>query len=106
MSVTTGLRIPQKRWPVALAVAGAAAVTAVSAAGTEHGWGLGRSPVSAAAWCGAAVLLVALAVAIARSGRHAGWFHPLSLPFAVVAVMSLAAPLWVAATHEPAGLLY
>ena len=34
------------------------------------------------------------------------WFHPLSLPLAVVAVMSFAAPVWAQTTHESAGLLY
>jgi hypothetical protein len=39
-------------------------------------------------------------------GYHAGWFHPLSLPLALIAVMSLAAPCWVYFTHESVGLIY
>jgi hypothetical protein len=59
-----------------------------------------------ATWVAALVLVVAALVALAYKGRHAGWFHPLSLPFATLAVMSLGAPLWVYFTHESVGLLY
>ncbi len=90
------------RWPVGFAAAVAAADVAITVTGTMHDWDL-DSPVSVAAWCAAAALAVALIVAVTRRGR---WFHPLSLPLAAIAVMSLAAPLWVQATHEPAGLLY
>jgi hypothetical protein len=31
-------------------------------------------------WVAALVLVVAAFVALAHKGRHAGWFHPLSLP--------------------------
>jgi hypothetical protein len=106
MRAMMGLRRLQKRWTVALGASGAGAVAAVAVAGTMHGWDLADSPTSAAAWCTAPVLAVALAVALRRKGRHEGWFHPLSLPLAAVAIMSLAAPLWVQATHERAGLLY
>jgi hypothetical protein len=59
-----------------------------------------------ATWVAALVLVVTALVAFARKGRHAGWFHPLSLPFATLAVMSLGAVLWVHFTHEAIGLLY
>jgi len=59
-----------------------------------------------ATWVAALVLVVTALVAFARKGRHAGWFHPLSRPFATLAVMSLGAVLWVCFTHEAIGLLY
>lgn len=59
-----------------------------------------------AAWTAAVALVVAALVALAFKGRHAGWFHPLSLPFAAVTVMALGAPLWVSFTHQATGLLY
>jgi hypothetical protein len=59
-----------------------------------------------ATWVAALVLVVAALVALAHKGRHAGWFHPLSLSFATLTVMSLGAPLWVYFTHESIGLLY
>jgi hypothetical protein len=61
---------------------------------------------SVAVWGGAVAVAVAAVAATILKGRHAGWFHPLSLPLVAVAVMSLGAPLWVYATHEPAGLLF
>ena len=91
-----------RRWPIALAVAAAVADVTVSAAGTTHGWGLSGSPDAVAAWC-AAALAVPLIVAVTFRRQ---WFHPLSLPLVAVAVMSLAAPVWVQTTHQPAGLLY
>jgi hypothetical protein len=59
-----------------------------------------------ATWVAALVLVVAALVALAHKGRHAGWFHPLSLPFATLAIMSLGAILWVYFTHQTVGLLY
>ena len=94
--------VAQRRWPIALAAAVAVADVAVTTAGTVHGWGLSGSPVDVEAWC-AAVFAVVLIVLV--TGRRR-WFHPLSLPLAAVAFISLAAPLWVQVTHEPVGLLY
>jgi hypothetical protein len=59
-----------------------------------------------ATWVAALALVVTALVAFARKGRHAGWFHPLSLPFATLAVMSLGAALRVHSTYEAIGLLY
>lgn len=43
---------------------------------------------------GSAMALTSAAVAaFAGKGRQAGWLHPLALPFAVIAVMALGAPL-------------
>jgi hypothetical protein len=91
-----------RRGPIGLAAAVAGADVAVTATGTARGWGLG-GPVGVAAWCAAVALAVALIAAVTCRGQ---WLHPLSLPLAAVTVMSLGAPLWVQATHEPAGLLY
>jgi hypothetical protein len=92
---------PGHRWPIALAATIAVADAAVTGAGTEYGWGLSGSPAADEVWC-AAALAVALIVAVTRRR----WFHPLSLPLALVAVMCLAAPLWVQATRQSTGLLY
>jgi hypothetical protein len=92
----------QRRWPIALAAAAAVTDLAVTAAGTTHSWGLSGSPATVEAWCAATLAVVLIVAATCRQP----WFHPLSLPLAVVAVMSLAAPLWVWVTHEPANLLY
>jgi hypothetical protein len=105
MSVTMASRRPQKRRAAALAITAAAADLAATAAAAAHDWSLNVSPQALAVWAAAAVLAVALVVAVTRTGHHAGWFHPLSLPLAVIAVMSLGAPLWVYFTREPAGLL-
>ena len=59
-----------------------------------------------ATWVAALDLVVTALVAFAHKGRHARWLHPLSLPFATLAVMSLGAVLWVHFTHEAIGLLY
>ena len=91
-----------RRYPVALAAATAVTEAAVTTTGAVHGWGMSGSPLAVEAWC-AGTLVVALIVAV-TCGRR--WFHPLSLPLAVVAVMSLGPPLWVQVTHESAGLLY
>jgi hypothetical protein len=58
------------------------------------------------AWAFALALAAAAVTAFVFRGRHGGWFHPLSLPLAALAVMLLGAPLWVQATGRPAGLLY
>jgi hypothetical protein len=91
-----------RRWPIVVAVVVAVADVATAAGGVRYDWGLSGSPVAIAAWC-AAALAVTLIVAVAFRRR---WFHPLSVPLVVVAVMSLAAPLWVQVTHDPAGPLY
>jgi hypothetical protein len=73
-------------------------------------WTPGRvranSAGSLGSWVAALALIIAVLGILARKGRHAGWFHPLSLPLATIAVMSLGAPLWVYFTHQPVGLLY
>jgi hypothetical protein len=90
-----------------LAGLGLGIVAATTGAGV---WAVGNVRASSvgalSTWVGALVLVVAVLVELARKGRHAGWFHPLSLPFAALAIMSLGAPLWVYFTHEPVGLLY
>jgi hypothetical protein len=62
------------------------------------------TPVLLTAW--AAVLAAVTAAAAMLPRRDAGWFHPLALPFAALAIMSFAAPLWVYLTRMPAGGLY
>ena len=83
---------------------------AVVVAGVTCTWALsGPLLVSAgalAAWVAALVLVVAVLVLLAHRGRHSAWFHPLSIPFATIAIMSLGAPLWVFFTHQAVGLLY
>lgn len=59
-----------------------------------------------ASWAAALALVVTALIAFAYKGRDAGWLHPLSLPFALIAIISLGAPLWVYFTHQPVGLLY
>jgi hypothetical protein len=61
---------------------------------------------SLAAWALAGALVVSLLTAAACRASRARWFHPLALPLAVIAVMSLGAPAWVLVTHRPAGLLF
>lgn len=104
-----------RKWGVAgLAVVCSAISLVVAATGAVYIGvlnGLHTNSVGTLAiWVAAVVLLVVAFVALARKGRHAGWFHPLSLslslPFATLAVMSLGAALWVYFTHETVGLLY
>jgi O-antigen polysaccharide polymerase Wzy len=100
-----------RKWGVAgLAVVGAGISLVVAAAGAVYIEALNdlhtNSVGTLATWVAALVLVVAAFVALAHKGRHAGWFHPLSLPFATLAVMSLGAALWVYFTHEAVGLLY
>jgi hypothetical protein len=82
----------------------------VITAGTICIWVLSNTPTSTAgtlaSWAAALALVVTALVAFAYKGGSAGWFHPLSLPFASIAVMCLGAPLWVYFTHESVGLLY
>lgn len=82
----------------------------VITAGTVCIWVLSNTLTSTAgtlaSWAAALALVVTALVAFAYKGGNAGWFHPLSLPFALIAVMCLAAPLWVYFTHESVGLLY
>jgi hypothetical protein len=84
---------------LAIAALGALCISALSGVHTN-------SVGALATWVFALLLVVAALVALAHKGRHAGWFHPLSLPFATVTVMSLGAPLWVYFTHQAVGLLY
>ena len=112
---TRGARTGERRAPgrsrrragLGLAGLGIGVVAATTGAGV---WALGNvrtnSVGAISTWVGALVLVVAVLVELARKGRHAGWLHPLSLPFAALAVMSLGAPLWVYFTHEAVGLLY
>jgi hypothetical protein len=58
-----------------------------------------------AEWAAAVALAVPVVTCVVLRRRHAGWFHPLSLPFAVVAVMCLGAPVWADLTGREAGLL-
>lgn len=99
-----------RQWTTWLAAAALATDLAIAVAGTTSNWSVGGvngNPAAAiAVWTAALVLAIAVVAAVIGKGRHAGWFHPLSLPFAVLAVMSLGAPLWVYFTHRPAGLLY
>jgi hypothetical protein len=101
----------RRRWWVAgLAVAGLGASLVVAATGAVYIRGFnepGTNPVGTlVTWVAALVLALAALVALARKGRHAGWFHPLSLPFATLTLMSLGGPLWVYFTHQTVGLLY
>jgi hypothetical protein len=59
-----------------------------------------------ATWVAALFLVVTVLVALARKGRHAGWFHPLSLPSRRSAPCPLGAALFLHFTHEAVGLLY
>jgi hypothetical protein len=100
-----------RKWGVAgLAVIGSGISLVVAATGAVYIETLNdlhtNSVGTLATWVAALVLVVAALVALAHKGRHAGWFHPLSLPFATLAVMSLGAALWVYFTHEAVGLLY
>jgi O-antigen polysaccharide polymerase Wzy len=104
-------RVRPRKWRVAgLAVAGLSISLVVAGTGAVHIWALNGLHTSSAGtlatWVAALVLVVAVLVELAHKGRHTGWFHPLSLPFATLAVISLGAPLWVYFTHETAGLLY
>ena len=99
----------RKWWVAGLAVTGLGASVVVAATGAVYiRWlnDLDNSVGTLAAWVAAVVMVVAALVALAHKGRHAGWFHPLSLPFATLTVMSLGAPLWVYFTHQAVGLLY
>ena len=82
----------------------------VITAGTVCIWVLNNTLTSTAGtlaiWAAALALVVTALVAFVYKRANAGWFHPLSLPFALIAVMCLSAPLWVYFTHESAGLLY
>jgi hypothetical protein len=109
MSVTLSRTVTlrqRKWWMGAIAVAALSAEIVSAAAGTASNWSLGglnASPAATiAAWAAALVLAVATLAAVTRKG----WFHPLSLPLATLAVMSLGAPLWVYFTHQAVGLLY
>jgi O-antigen polysaccharide polymerase Wzy len=79
-------------------------------AGAAYLWAINdlhtNSAGALATWVAALVLVVTVLVAMAHKGRHVGWFHPLSLPLATLALMSLGAPLWVYFTHNAKGLLY
>lgn len=83
---------------------------AMASAGFVCTWVLSSAQDSPAAtlatWVFGIALLVIALVAFARNGSHAGWFHPLSLPFAAITVMSLGAPLWIDFTRQTTGLLY
>lgn len=82
----------------------------VITAGTICIWVLSNTLTSTAgtlaSWAAALALVVTALVVFAYKGGNAGWFHPLSLPFALIAIMCLGAPLWVYFTHESVGLLY
>jgi hypothetical protein len=106
-SVPRERRRPRLRAGLGLAGLGISVVVVTTGVGV---WAVGHvhtdSVGALSTWVGALVLVVAVLVELARKGRHAGWFHPLSLPFAALAIMSLGAPLWVYFTHESVGLLY
>jgi hypothetical protein len=111
VSVTLDLvKRRRKWWAGVVAIAALAAEMVTAAAGTASKWSLGSlnaNPAAAvAAWAAALVLVVAALAAVSHKGRHAGWFHPLSLPLATLAVMSLGAPVWVYFTRQSVGLLY
>lgn len=100
-----------RKWKVAgLAVVGSGVSLVVAGTGAVYIGTLDglltNSADTLATWVAALVLVVVAFIALAHKGRHAGWFHPLSLPFATVAVMSLGAALWVYFTHEAVGLLF
>ncbi len=82
---------------------------AIIAAATHYNWslsGLYASPAALASWSAAAALGVVALTALAHKASHVGWFHPLSLPLAVITIMALGAMLWVHFTRQPAGLLF
>lgn len=72
-------------------------------------WSLSDAQVNPAGrlaiWAVALSSVVIVLVSVSR-GRDYAWLHPLSLPFGMLAAMSLGAPLWVYITHSPVGLIY
>jgi hypothetical protein len=103
MSMTTGMdaaRTGLWRTGVSLGAAGCGMV-ALLALSAAHPAGAG----TLAEWAAALSLAVPAVTCAVLRRQHAGWFHPLSLPFAVVAVMCLGAPVWTDLTGRAAGLL-
>jgi hypothetical protein len=81
---------------------------AITAAGIVVIWAINDlhsdSVGTIATWVASLVMVVSALFALAHKGRHAGWFHPLSLPLATITVMSLGTILWVYFTHQAVGL--
>ncbi len=88
---------PRKWWVAGSAVTGLGISLVVAMTGAVYIGVLNNlhtnSVGTISAWVAALALVVAALVALAHKGRHAGWFHPLSLPFATLAIMSLGAAL-------------
>src|SRR5580704_13827239 len=102
MSMTVGSRTPQKHWAPAFAVGAGGTVAVIVAAAVLVRASAAAPPAAVAVWAGGAVALVVTVTAAVGRG---GWFHPLAFPLAVIAVMSLGAPVWVYLTGQCAGLL-